>query len=81
MTKKELVKCIAGAAGITHGQADAALDRLVRAIVESEKISIPGLGTFQYRTQAARVAVNPGTGEKITVPEKVVLKFRAIKRG
>jgi DNA-binding protein HU-beta len=43
------------------------------------KVKLPGLGTFKVRERKARTAINPKTGEKITVPATRVPKFTPAK--
>ncbi|GIW66310.1 MAG: transcriptional regulator [Candidatus Parcubacteria bacterium] len=43
------------------------------------KVKLPGLGTFKVRERKARTAINPKTGEKITVPASRVPKFTPAK--
>ncbi|MEM5875663.1 MAG: HU family DNA-binding protein [Candidatus Aenigmatarchaeota archaeon] len=48
-------------------------------IKQGNKVKIPGLGTFKVRERKARSAINPKTGEKITVPAKRVPRFTPAK--
>ncbi len=56
------------------------LVELIRNSLQSGKqVKLPGLGTFRVRERKAREAINPKTGEKITVPAKRVPRFYASK--
>jgi nucleoid DNA-binding protein len=44
---------------------------------KGERIQLPGMGTFKVDTRSARVVRNPQTGEKLNVPAKKVVKFKA----
>jgi len=83
MTKKELINLVAKNAGITKGAASAAvsatLNTITDALTEGEKVMIPGFGTFEVRTRAARNATNPRTQEKIKTSESKYIKFKASK--
>jgi len=46
---------------------------------QGNKIKLPGLGTFKVRERKARTAINPKTGEKISVPATKVPKFTPAK--
>src|SRR5699024_9548506 len=69
MTKKQLVEAMAGAAGISQADADKALGGLIEAITGTvaggDKVTVPGLGTFEKRDRAARTGRNPATGEEM----------------
>jgi len=45
----------------------------------SRKIRLVGFGTFSVGTRAQREGRNPGTGAKIKIPAKKVVKFKAGK--
>lgn len=48
-------------------------------IKQGYKVKISGLGTFKVRERKSRTAINPKTGEKITVPAKRVPRFTPAK--
>ena len=81
MTKKELVSAIAENAGLSMKDANEALNSFVGAFGDAmkkgERIQLPGMGTFKVDTRSARVVRNPQTGEKLNVPAKKVVKFKA----
>jgi DNA-binding protein HU-beta len=52
-------------------------ETVIRALkTPGEKVRLHGFGTFLSRQAAARTCVNPQTDEKMTVPAKVVPKFK-----
>ena len=69
--------------GGTQVQAEEVVDGIIEAIVSTQKkgdeVSIAGLGIFSTKKRAARMARNPRSGEKISVPAMTVPKFRAAK--
>ena len=81
MNKTELVKAIAEAAGLNQAQAKAALEATTAAIegalVKGAGVQLIGFGTFAVVTKNAREGVNPANGQKITIAEKKVVKFKA----
>ena len=81
MTKKDLVAAIAKEADLTIKDAGKALNAFVasvgKAMKEGERLQLPGLGTFKVAQRSAREVRNPRTGEKLNVPAKKVVKFKA----
>lgn len=68
---------VAKVANVTVEQAKAVLDAIKTS---PEPVIIQGFGTFKTVTKPARMAVNPQKpGEKVAVPSKVVLQFKAAK--
>ncbi|WP_456465415.1 HU family DNA-binding protein [Persephonella sp.] len=59
-------------ANIVNGTFEA----MMEALADGKKIEIRGLGTFRVKSRPAKVARNPKTGEKITVPPKKVVHFK-----
>jgi len=76
MTKSELIKKMAEAAGITIAKAEAALGSAQQAIIDEDKTQIKGFGTFEWKTRPARTGRNPKTGESIEIPETTTLHFK-----
>lgn len=84
MKKTDLVEAVIKAASLdTKKQAEAAVDAVFETIVKSlgrgEEVAVAGFGTFRVSKRAARVGINPKTGEKIQIPAKTAPKFRAGK--
>ena len=81
MNKTELVEKIAAGAGISKADAKKALDATVVAIkdalVEGDKVSLVGFGTFSVSERPAREGINPLTKQKIQIVAKKVAKFKA----
>lgn len=84
MTKPEMVKAIAQAAGINASQAEKAFEAVfdcIRAGLETEgRAAVHGFGVFVKAETAARKGRNPKTGEAIDIPAKSVIRFRQIKK-
>jgi DNA-binding protein HU-beta len=83
MTKAELVAKIASEGGIIKSQADKGVEGFISAVsaalVDSDKITLVGFGTFSVMARSAREGRNPRTGEKIKIPASKVIKFKAGK--
>ena len=82
MNKAELVETIAKETGLTKVDAEGALEAFMKTIIRGAKkdpVSLVGFGAFKYVKSKARAGVNPQTGEKIKIPAKTTLKFKASK--
>lgn len=83
MTKNELVHAIAEKSGFTKKDSEAALEAVVSvitdALIEGEKVSLVGFGTFEVKDRAARMGVNPRTGEQIEIAASRLPAFKAGK--
>jgi DNA-binding protein HU-beta len=83
MNKAELISKISDDAGITKGQANAALDSFVEAVTSSlkggGKVTLVGFGTFSVSKRQARNGRNPQTGQVIKIKAKKVARFKAGK--
>jgi integration host factor subunit beta len=49
------------------------------ALSNNEKIEIRGFGNFRLKERQPRNARNPKTGEKVEVPSKLAVRFKAGK--
>lgn len=84
MKKDGIVEAVMKAAGIeTKKQAqeavEAVFDTIVKTLSRGEEVGITGFGTFRVVKRAARMGVNPKTGEKIQIAAATKPKFRAGK--
>jgi len=83
MTKAEMVKTVAEAAGITQAAAEKAIgatfDTILAGAVGGEKISIQGFGTFDLKESAERGGRNPATGAPLTIAAKKTVRFKFSK--
>lgn len=81
MTKKDMAKAIAEQMGISQGQAQEIIQRVLDGITETlateGRIELRNFGVFELRKRKARKARNPRTGEKVDVPARVVVTFKA----
>lgn len=84
MKKDGLVDAVMDAAGLeTKKQAQDAVDAIFETITKSlsmgEEVAVVGFGTFRAVKSAARMGVNPKTGEKIQIAAATRPKFKAGK--
>ena len=79
MNKQDIIKDIAERGEFTKAYAEAALKAVQGAIaavlVNGDKITLPGFGTFKVVETAARTGRNPQTGEPVEIPAKRKIKF------
>jgi len=81
MTKKDIAKAIAEAAGITLAQAREIVQRVFESIIETlvkdGRIELRNFGVFKVKKRKPRQGRNPRTGEKVLVPERTIVTFKA----
>ena len=72
MNKGELVDAVAEKASVTKKQADAvlsaALEAIMEAVSDGDKVTLVGFGSFESRERKAREGRNPKTGDKMEIP-------------
>ena len=80
MTKKEIVKTISEAIGMTQLKTkeivQKTFDAIVETLVEERRIELRNFGVFEVKERAARKARNPRTGERVDVEPKNVVTFK-----
>lgn len=84
MNKVELIEEVMKAAGIeVKKQAvtavDALFDTITKTLAKGDEVAIAGFGVFKTVKRAARMGINPKTGEKIQIAASTKPKFRAGK--
>ena len=84
MRKDGLVEAVRQAAGLeTKKQAqlvtEAVFDTIVKTLARGEEVAISGFGIFRVAKRAARMGVNPRTGERIQIAATTTPKFKAGK--
>jgi len=86
MNKVKLAAIISDkCSGINKKQAEDMLDcftdTVMRQIKEEKTVTLTGFGAFSARVRKGRVGVNPqDTSRNITIPDTLVVKFKAGKR-
>lgn len=83
MNRKELIEVLLKdreLSTMTKKQAnqfiDVMLDTIKRTVKKGEDVTLVGFGTFTKSRKAARLGVNPSTGERIRIRARVVPKFK-----
>lgn len=80
MNKPDLIKDIAERGEFTKADAEAALKAvqgaIIAVLVNGDKITLPGFGTFKVVETAARTGRNPKTGEPVQVAAKCKVQFK-----
>lgn len=83
MNKPELITRVAQRTGLTKKDTEkmvnAMLEALSEALVEGNKVNLPGFGAFETRVRAARTCRNIHTGEPIEVREARTPVFKPAK--
>ncbi len=80
MTKKDMAKAIAEEMGLTQIQAKEIVQRvfdgITETLVQKGRIELRNFGVFEVKQRKPRKARNPRTGEKVSVPAKLVVTFK-----
>jgi len=81
VTKKELVDRIADATGVKRVDVkkviQSFLDNIVVELGQGNRLEFRDFGVFEVKHRAARMAQNPKTLERVPVPPKRTVKFKA----
>ena len=81
MTKQDFVDAVADRAGISKRDASEAVDAVLETITDTLKkgdaVTFTGFGKFSTSARAARMGVNPRTGERVQIQATTVPKFTA----
>mgnify|MGYP000976331830 CR=1 FL=1 len=84
MNKQDLIKDIAERGEFTKADADAALKAvqgaIIAVLVNGDKITLPGFGTFKVVETAARTGRNPKTGKEVAISARRVVTFHASQK-
>jgi DNA-binding protein HU-beta len=84
MKKDGLVDAVMQAADLgskkqAQDAVEAVFETITSSLARGEEVGITGFGTFRAMKSAARMGVNPKTGEKIHIAASTKPKFRAGK--
>ena len=81
MTKQDFVDAVADRAGISKRDAseavEAVLDTITDTLKSGDSVTFTGFGKFSTSARAARMGVNPRTGERVQIQATTVPKFTA----
>lgn len=83
ITKKELVDKVAEHNGLSRTKAQAivqnVLDTVVGLLSDGHRLELRDFGVFEVKTLAPRTAQNPRTLERVPLPERRSVRFKAGK--
>ncbi|MCP6720067.1 MAG: HU family DNA-binding protein [Patescibacteria group bacterium] len=84
MRKDGLVEAVQQAADLgskkqAQDAVEAVFDTIQKTLSRGEEVAITGFGIFRVVKRAARMGVNPKTGEKIQIAASTAPKFKAGK--
>ncbi|MDD7304717.1 MAG: HU family DNA-binding protein [Bacteroidaceae bacterium] len=81
MNNKDFISGMANRMGISTKEVSALTQHFcqeVGALLENEdSINIQGFGTFEVKKKLERVVINPATKQRMLVPPKLVISFKA----
>jgi len=81
MTKADIIANISKEAKISKASAEKSVNAFAAAVTKAlkkgEKFTLTGFGTFSVVKRSFRMGRNPQTGEKIKIPARKVVKFKA----
>lgn len=81
MNKAELIKAVASKTDTTQQEAkisvEAVIDAIKDALISNEQVAVLGFGTFSVDERPAREGFNPLKKEKIQIPAKKIVRFKA----
>ena len=80
MNKMDLIAAVADEVDLPRAKAaevvEAVLAAIGRALKENAEVRLVGFGTFVTARRKAAAGRNPRTGEEITIPASVSVKFK-----
>jgi DNA-binding protein HU-beta len=83
VNKLQLIDVLANKMNISKKEAATAVETIFGTIVDcmkrDEEINVGGFGAFKVKTRAARMGINPKTGEKIQIEQTKAPSFRPSK--
>ena len=83
MTKADIVDVVSHATGLTKVDTEAVVDGFLSTIIDSlqrgKRIEFRGFGSFSLKLRKPKKARNPGTGDEIYLPERIVPVFKPSK--
>jgi DNA-binding protein HU-beta len=81
LTKQEFIQKVAHKSGLSNRDAGKAVDAFMESVTETLKsgdtVNFTGFGKFSPAARAARMGVNPRTGERVNIAATTVPKFSA----
>lgn len=82
MNNKEFITALSKKTGYkiddTQNMVRTVVYNIIDKLTEGDSVNISGLGSFDVKKRMERVIVNPGTGQKMLVPPKLVTNFKPV---
>lgn len=82
MNNKEFISALSKKTGYKINDTQNIVRTTIHAIVDEmstgESVFIGNLGTFEVKKRMERIIINPGTGQKMLVPPKLVVNFKTV---
>ena len=60
----------------TQKMVNTLLDAMCDSFLADNAVQLPNFGMFEVKKKLERIMVNPGTGQRMLVPPKLVLSFK-----
>ncbi len=83
MTRAQIAATISDATGLSKKETEIVVEGFISCIIDSlkrnETVEIRGFGTFKNNIKHPRVAMNPKTGEKISLGKRFIPMFKVSK--
>jgi DNA-binding protein HU-beta/integration host factor subunit alpha len=80
MNNKEFIAELASRTGFSAKDTQTLVNNIVNAMgdafQEDNAVLVPNFGVFETKKKMERIMVNPGTGQRMLVPPKLVLNFK-----
>lgn len=80
MNNKEFIAELARRTGYkledTQNMVRTTVYSIIDSMAEGEVVNISGMGSFDVKKRMERIINNPGTGQKMLVPPKLVANFK-----
>ena len=82
MNNKEFIAALSHKSGYkiedTQNMVRTVMYNIVDKLTEGDSVTLGGLGTFEVKKRMERIITNPGTGQKMLVPPKLVVNFKPV---
>jgi DNA-binding protein HU-beta len=80
MNKAKLIELMAKTTKLAKGTCkdclEAFIDIVGTSLKQGKSVVLTGFGTFSVMKRKSRIGINPASGKKMTIPAKVVPKFK-----
>lgn len=81
MNNKEFIAALSKRTGNTKDRTQKLVNAVITAMADTfdggDNVTVSNFGTFEPKKRMERIFVNPTTGQRMLVPPKIVLGFKA----